>query len=749
MNKVICFLLSLLMGASAMAASTIQKDVFAVETRDLGYYFTVNARGQVLQQYLGKKVNSLNDFKYMKDYGYDRIRLQDREIYTTFGTGNVDIPALQVKHADGNMTTQLVLSEVEKKQLSADLIQTTIKLKDNFYPFYVDVVFLAHQTSNVIETYTQIRHQESGSVVVRKAASSNLSMTADRYYLTHFYGEWSQEMTEVEEELNLGVKTIESQKGVRTSTSEHPTFFLSLNAPATETEGEVILGSLAWSGNYKLQFQYDAVNKMYVQSGMNDFMSDYLLKSGESFETPKFIFTYSDQGKGQASRNFHKWARDYGYYGGRQVRPLVLNSWEGAYFNFDEKTILNMIDDAATMGVEMFVLDDGWFGNKYPRDNDKQGLGDWAINKKKLPNGLKPFADRCKEKGMQFGIWVEPEMINPKSELAEKHPEWIMRSPNREDLFLRNQLDLDLSNPQVQDFCFDVVDKTLTETPGITYVKWDENRHVENFGSTYLPAQQQSELWIKYVQGLNKVYERLRAKYPNVIFQACASGGGRSDYGTMKYHNEFWASDNTDAESRVKINWGFSNIYPANAIASHVSHVPNHQTKRVIPIKFRFDVAMAQRLGLELQPRKLDSTETAWTHLAVPEFKKIRETVQLGELYRLLSPYKGITTAKMYVSENKEKAVLFTYLLDHPSRGKLSFVKLQGLDPNKQYRLSEILPKDQGQAKWKNSASGKVSKVVCKANGEILSGAYLMNVGLTLELKYKYDSFVLALEEVK
>lgn len=743
------FTLGLFMGFSGTVASANPNEMFSVETKDVGYYFTVNARGQVLQQYFGKKVASLKDFSYMKDYGYDRIRLQDRDLYSTFGTGNVALPALQVKHADGNLTTQLVFSGVEKKQISTDLIQTTIQLKDNFYPFYVDVVFMAHQSSNVIENFVRIRHQEQGPVVVSKAASVNLSMTAERYFLTHYYGEWSQEMTEMEEELQLGVKTVESHKGVRTSTSEHPTFFLSVNAPATETEGEVVLGSLAWSGNYKLQFQYDAVNRVYVQAGMNDFMSDYLLPANETFTTPAFIYTYSDQGKGKASRNFHKWARSFGYRKGNEVRPVVLNSWEGAYFNFDEATILNMIDDAAAMGVEMFVLDDGWFGNKYPRDNDRQGLGDWAINKKKLPNGLKPFADRCKQKGIRFGIWVEPEMINPKSELAEKHPEWIMRSPNRKDLFLRNQLDLDLSNPKVQDFCFDVVDKTLTETPGISYVKWDANRHVENFGSAYLPAQQQSELWMKYVQGLNKVYERLQAKYPDVIFQACASGGGRSDLGTMKYHHEFWASDNTDAESRVKINWGFSSIYPANAIASHVSHVPNHQTKRVIPIKFRFDVAMAERMGLELQPRKLDSLETAWMHLAVPEFKKIRETVQLGELYRLLSPYKSATAAKMYVTENRSKAVLFAYQLEHPSRGKLSFVKLQGLDPAKQYRLMEILPKEQDQTKWKNSASGKVSKFACRANGEILSGAYLMHVGLTLELKYQYDSFVLALEEVK
>jgi alpha-galactosidase len=550
--------------------------------------------------------------------------------------------------------------------------------------------------------------------------------------VTHFSGEWADEMQMEEEKLGRGIKIIDSKRGIRTTQCANPSFMLSLGHSAEEEDGEVIGGALAWSGNYRLCFDIDERDQMHLSAGMNPFGSAYHLEAGETFETPQFMFTYSASGKGPVSRRFHRWARRYALRDGELLRPVVLNSWEGCGLEIHEDTMIGMMTHAAQTGVEVFVMDDGWFGNKYPRNDLISGLGDWQVNTAKLPRGLDFLIDYAEEKKLKFGIWIEPEMVSPKSVLAETHPEWIVQRPNRERLLHRQQLLLDLSNPQVQDFVFSAVDDLLTAHPRIAYIKWDSNRHVENFGSTYLPADRQSHWWIDYIRGLYSVYDRLTAKYPDVLFQVCSSGGGRLDFGSLSRHHEFWASDNTDAFSRVFIQWGTGHFYPAMAMAAHVSRSPNQQNGNLSPLKARFDVAMAGRLGMELQPSDLTEEETVFARQCIAEYKRIREVVQKGDLYRLMSPYKEKLSALMYVTPEQNRAVLFAYVTVF--HNEFPVIRPRGLDPAKRYRVEEL--------------NRIREEPVFNGHGKIFSGNFLMNFGLRLNMSRANDSAVLEMVEI-
>ena len=323
---------------------------------------------------------------------------------------------------------------------------------------------------------------------------------------------------------------------------------------------------------------------------------------------------------------------------GKKANDILLNSWEGVYFNTRQDNMSAMIKDFSALGGELFVMDDGWFGDKYPRNDGSTSLGDWATAKSKLPQGIDGLIKESDTNKIKFGIWIEPEMINSKSELFEKHPEWVIQLPNRETVKGRGktQMTLDLSNPKVQDFVFKVVDDLMTNYPQIAYIKWDANHYLSNYGSTYLPANKQSHLYIEYHRGFESVLKRIRSKYPNVVMQSCASGGGRVTYGHLKYFDEFWTSDNTDAYQRIFIQNGISHFYPVKGMASHVSASKNHQTGRVIPLKFRFDVAMSGRLGMEMVPADFNEEEKKFAIKAIANYKLIRDIVQFGELQRFV-----------------------------------------------------------------------------------------------------------------
>ena len=677
----------------AVSDALAQNRVIETSTENTSLIYTVGNDRRLIFRYYGSRISNPEEFSQAGGYTKpDTKREMNYEAYPSFGFGMVNEPAFSAVNPDGSLISEFVFDDSSMSQ-SGNLRHTVISMKDTVYNLNVELHTEAYIAEDVMKQWVVVRNMSGGPVTLKNFFSSYLNFHANKYYLTHFYGSWAGEMNRIEEKLTPGIKSVESKKGIRTTHSENPSFILSLDRPVSETSGKCVGGALAWSGNYRLVFEIDERNVLNILCGMNPFMADYRLENGENLESPQMIYTFSNNGQGTVSRNFHDWARTYGMHNGYKEHPVILNSWEGAYFKFDEKVLLDMMDDAADIGVELFVLDDGWFGNKYPRNSDKMGLGDWQVNRSKLPHGLQYLIDYAHSKGLGFGIWVEPEMVNPQSELAAKHPEWIVQSPGREQITMRNQLLLDLTNPEVREFIFNTIDNLLTENNGIDYIKWDANRHVEQVGSTYLPSGKQMHFWMEYTKGLYSIYEKIREKYPELILQVCSSGGGRIDFGSLKYHDEFWTSDNTDALQRIYMQYSTNLIYPPVATGAHVSAVPGHQTGLVTPLKFRFDVAMSGRLGLELQPKDMSEDERAFAANAIRCYKEhVRDLVTKGDLYRLVSPYECSDkyAANMYVGKDKDKAVMFAYCTGFNRRGILPVVVFDGLDAEKTYRITEI-----------------------------------------------------------
>jgi alpha-galactosidase len=520
---------------------------------------------------------------------------------------------------------------------------------------------------------------------------------------------------------------IKNKDGLRNSHTSHAEVMFSLDGKPAENTGRVIGAALCYSGNYKLRIDTDDTNYHHFFAGINEENSAYTLKKGETFTTPHLALTYSAEGLSGASRNFHKWGRDYMIAHGNQPRKVLLNSWEGVYFDINEAGMSQMMSDIASMGGELFVMDDGWFGVKYPRNNDSTSLGDWTVDTTKLPSGIQGLVDTAHKNGIKFGIWIEPEMTNSKSELYEKHPEYIIKPTNREPVQGRGgtQLVLDLSNPKVQDLVFNVVDTLMTKYPDIDYIKWDANAQIMNHGSQYLTADRQSHLMIDYHRGLAATLDRIRAKYPDLTIQACASGGGRANYGVLPWFDEFWVSDNTDALQRVYMQWGTSYFFPAVAMASHISAAPNHQTFRTIPLKYRIDVAMSGRLGMEIQPKNMTEAEKTLCRNAIATYKEIRPIVQQGDIYRLLSPYdhKGAASL-LYATQDKNKAVFYWWKTETFVNQQLPRIVLAGLDPDKVYKVIEL---------------NRIDNKPLAIEGKTFTGKFLMSNGIDLPLDHDVD----------
>ena len=492
-----------------LAANAQTTAPICITTKNSELVLKVGKDNQLYQCYLGEKLGKPNDrsavsketpANFVRNDGNPKLDLR-HVAYPAFGTDNLFTPAVRTTHNDGNPSLELYyVSHVTEKK-DDNVSETIIKLKDPNYPFEMTVHYKAFFNENVIEQWTEIKHQEKKPITLFNYSSAMLHFEANRYWLTQFHGDWAKEMRMEENVLTSGIKIIDSKLGVRANMYQTPTFFLSLDSKSNETTGEVIAGTLAWSGNFQFVFDIDNNNALRVSAGMNPYASEYSLLPGKVFKTPAFIYTYSKEGKGLASRNLHAWARKYGIKDGEKPRLTLLNNWETTFFNFDEKKLTDMMDDTKKLGVDMFLLDDGWFGNKYPRSGDKSGLGDWEATKTKLPNGVGFLIKEAEKKGVKFGIWIEPEMVNPKSELFEKHPDWALKLPNRPEHLYRTQLVLDLCNPQVQDFVFKVVDDIMQTEKGVAFFKWDCNRMMTSAYSVYL-KNQQSHLYIDYVNGL-------------------------------------------------------------------------------------------------------------------------------------------------------------------------------------------------------------------------------------------------------
>lgn len=711
MMKRLLTILSAALTAGAVSAAAPQQ-LIDIRTDDVSIVLAARPDGEVHFRHFGSRIDDpspLADYKSSRraDHGTDDLACP------VMGGRNFREPALRITHADGDMNTDLRYVSHSSRQLAdPNVTETVVKMTDCCQALDVELVFTAYARENVITTHTVIRNREEGPVTLHSFYSSAVTLKSDKYLLTHLYGAWAREAQVDHTLLTHGSKSIESMREVRTTHTENPAFMLTLGSGSfSENCGEVIAGALAWSGNFRLNFEVDEYDVLTVLAGANPNGSEYRLRPGESFTTPEMIYTHSLRGAGGASRNLHDWGRNYGVYHTERVVPTLLNSWEGAYFDFDAKVLKQMIDDAASMGLEMFVLDDGWFGNKYPRKDDHVGLGDWEVTQDKLPGGIAALVKFAEEAGVKFGIWIEPEMVNPKSELYEKHPDWVIEQPNRDTYYYRNQLVLDLSNPKVQDYVYSVVDNILTENPDVAYFKWDCNSPITNIYSPYA-KDKQGQLYVDHVRGIYNVLKRIKDKYPNVPMMLCSGGGARCDYEALKYFTEFWCSDNTDPIERIYIQWGFSQFFPAKAMAAHVTSW-NKNTS----VKFRTDVAAMCKLGFDISLKELSADELAYCQQAVANWKRLQPAVMDGDQYRLVSPYETNHAAVEYVDQSKNTAVLFAYDLSPRFQEKLKTVKLQGLQPDKKYLVEEI-----------NLMPGTDSDFT--GNGKVYTGDYLMKVGL-------------------
>ena len=710
--------MNLLLGALLLVGSLPAQNV-CVSTPKTSLVLSAPVGGELKHLYYGNRLSE-TDLQNIEAVEATKTA------YPVYGLNCPTEVALAVKHPDGNMTLQLEVVKVTTGNEN-NAVKTIIELKDKVYSFFVNVCYRAWQDADVIETWTEISHQEKKPVVLSQFASAYLPIRRGDVWMSHLYGSWANEGRLIQEPLEPGMKVIKNKDGVRNSHTAHAEVMFSLDGKPQENEGTVIGAALCYSGNYKLRIDTHDDEFHHFFAGINEENSAYTLKKDELFRTPELALTYSDEGLSGSSRNFHRWARLHKLAHGTTPRKILLNSWEGVYFDINQQGMGQMMSDIASMGGELFVMDDGWFGDKYPRKNDSSSLGDWVVDKNKLPEGIEGLLSDAKKHGIKFGIWIEPEMANTASELYEQHPDWVLKAPERDLVLGRGgtQVVLDLANPAVQDFIFGVVDGLMTSYPEIDYIKWDANMSILNHGSQYLTKDNQSHLYIEFHRGFEKVCQRIRAKYPDITIQACASGGGRANYGILPYFDEFWVSDNTDALQRVYMQWGTSYFFPAIAMGSHISAAPNHQTFRTIPLKYRIDVAMSGRLGMEIQHKNMTGEEKDLCKKAIAEYKTIRPVVQLGDIYRLMSPYdrQGVASL-MYVSSEKDKAVFYWWKTEHFVNQHLPRVKMAGLSPEKQYRIHEL---------------NRIDNVPLSYEGKTFSGAYLMANGLEIPYSHRVD----------
>ena len=699
---------------AALQMNAEESKVIRISTDQTDLILKVGENGRLYQTYLGEKLlheADVNRFSWDIHAGSDgSISQRGWEVYS--GSGNEDYfePAVAITHNDGNTSTYLYYVSSSTSPVEGGT-QTTINLRDDKYPVDVTLHYVAYPKENVIKTWSEIKHQEKKPIILSTYASTMLYFCRSSYYLTEFSSDWAKEARMSSQQLQFGKKVIDTKLGSRAAMHTHPFFEVGLDQPVSENQGDVLMGTLGWTGNFRFTFEVDNAGNLRVIPAINPYASNYELKKDEVFTTPEFIFTLSNQGSSQGSRNLHEWARNYSLKDGKGTRLTLLNNWENTGFDFNQEILANLMKEAKHLGVDMFLLDDGWFGNKYPRKDDHAGLGDWEVTHSKLPGGVPALVKAAKEAGVKFGIWIEPEMVNPKSELFEKHPDWAIHDANRKTYYYRNQLVLDLSNPAVQDYVYGVVENLMKENPEIAFFKWDCNSPITNIYSPYL-KDKQGQLYIDHVRGVYNVMKRVKENYPNVPMMLCSGGGARCDYEALKYFTEFWCSDNTDPVERVYIQWGFSQFFPAKAMCAHVTSW-NKNTS----VKFCTDVASMCKLGFDIGLKDMTADELAYCQDAVANWKRLQPAIMDGDQYRLVSPYETNHMAVNYVSKDQKKAVLFAYDVYPRFQEKLINVKLQGLDLNKTYKVEEI-----------NLMPGVDSAL--KSNGQTYTGDYLMKVGI-------------------
>lgn len=703
----VLLLLILFTGGSAWAQTG---QVFRLDGGNSTYAFGVNERGELQTLYwggrLGPKDKLVPAHSYMEWASFDSSYTTTPQEYAGWGAGLFTEPALKVSFADGNR--DLVLHFVRATPDGAQSLE--VLLKDISREVYVTLKYSVDADSGILSRSAIIENRDKQPIVIEQAAAAQWSLPPDRYTLSYLTGRWAGEWTLNQEPIHPGARVIESRRG-STGHQANPWFAISRDASqktvgpviAPEEYGEVWFGALAWSGSWRFTVEVNQLDFVRVTGGFNPFDFRYKLNPGEHLETPVFYGGYSDHGLGGASRVLHRFeiANVLPHAPNPKPRPVIYNSWEATEFKVDEPGQVALAEKAASIGVDRFVMDDGWFGQ---RKTDHAGLGDWYVNAEKFPTGLKPLIDKVHALGMDFGLWVEPEMVNPDSDLYRKHPDWVLNFPGRPRSEQRNQLVLNLARSDVRDYVQGFLDKLLSEND-IAFLKWDYNRNWSEPGWDQVPADQQQRVYVEYIRNLYAILGDLRQKHPKVEIESCSGGGGRVDLGILHYTDEVWPSDNTDPFDRLSMQDGFSYAYPPQIMMAWVTDSPHWLNGRSTSLTYRVLSSMQGSLGIGANLNHWTAEDFATAKRLIAAYHSVQPTIVRGDLYRLISPRDGSEmSATESVSSDKNQAVVFAFT--HSTQEGRGFPPLlpQGLDPDAEYQLTFIEGK--GQAGTPTSASG-------------------------------------------
>jgi len=671
-----------------------EQQQFHLQARDTSYIIQI-VDGYPAHIYWGKKLRKDSNLAQLPGKpdttNLDRIPQE----YPQYGSGDFRQPAYQVQLEDGSRITEFVYRSYRrfagKPTLeglpavyaeSDDEAETLeITLEDSYSGLTAVLSYTVFAHHNAIARSVRFVHEGRTPLRLLRALSASVDLPKAQYDLLHVAGAWSREGHIQRRPIGPGGTRVESRRGA-SGHQQNP--FVALVGPnAEEDRGEAYGFSLVYSGNFLADAEVDPFGTVRLAIGINPFDFAWQLEPGASFQTPEAVLVYSDEGIGGMSRTYHRLYRTRlcrGIHRDKE-RPILVNNWEATYFNFNSDKIESIAKAGAELGIELFVLDDGWFGK---RDDDTTSLGDWVEDRRKLPDGLKDLAERINRQGLQFGLWFEPEMVSPDSDLYRAHPDWCLHVEGRRRTLARTQSVLDLSRKEVRDYLYDALASIFGTVP-IAYVKWDMNRSLTEIGSAVAPPERQTEIAHRYVLGLYELLERLTADFPHILFESCSSGGGRFDPGMLYYMPQTWTSDNTDAVERLKIQYGTSLVYPVSSIGAHVSAVPNHQVGRFTPLAMRGDVAMSGNFGYELDLTKFTDDEKIEVKRQVAMYKEIRSLVQQGDLYRLLSPFEGNEASWMFVSEDRSEALLFYFRVLAVPMPAPTVLRLRGLNPDYDY----------------------------------------------------------------
>ncbi len=684
---------------------------FHLYNEEMSYIMAVLPNGHLGQLYFGKRIHHKEDFSYLQErvhrsmtsYVYDdddTFSLEHtRQEYGVYGTTDFRHPAVSILQKNGSAISDFVYRGHEilqgKPKLSGlpatytedpgEAETLAVKLQDPLTGIVLTLLYTIFAEGGILARSAEFQNEGKEAVYLTRAMSLCLDLPDCEYEWLQFSGAWARERHLKVRRLEQGIQAVDSIRG--NSSHEQNPFIVLKRPTADETQGEAIGFSLVYSGNFLAQAQVDTQDTTRVLLGIHPFGFRWKLEPGESFQTPEAVMVYSHRGLEHMSRTFHRLYRTRlarGYWRDRE-RPILNNNWEATYFDFTEDRLVKIAEKAKECGVELFVLDDGWFGG---RRNDHAGLGDWTANKDLLPGGIAGLADRIEALGMKFGLWFEPEMVNPDSDLYRAHPDWILRTPGRHASLGRHQHVLDFSRREVVDAIYEMMAKFLAGAK-ISYIKWDMNRSITECYSEGLPADRQGEVFHRYILGVYELYDRLTSAFPEVLFESCASGGGRFDPGLLYYAPQAWASDDSDAVERLKIQYGTSFCYPVSSIGSHVSVTPNHQVYRNTPLYTRANVAYFGTFGYELDLNKLTEEEIAQVKEQIRFMKRYRGLIQFGDFYRLSSPFEKNVTAWMVVSGDKREAVVGWYKVLNGANMPLSRLRLSGLEESLSYKLCE------------------------------------------------------------